>query len=177
MQENLFSHAAPARADLGRPPGIIRRFPGSNHNFHITPPPRIKRGGYFLRVKILTYDKCFNSFYPCLGAFLFLGYAAWAGSETPSSGRAAPPVIRHRPMIGRLFRAVILRSARRPYERIFSRCYPYTRNLFRRRYGHSTAAERHSRRAVRHRPTVFPVLPGLHNMEYADFLAKIWPLF
>lgn len=134
-----------------------------------------------MRVKILTYNKCFNPFLCawafCLGAFLFLGYAARAGIRTPPSGRAAPPRIRHRPMIGRLFYVVILRGSRRLYKRVSSRRYPHTRNAYKRRYGHSMAAGRQSRRTAQHRPTAGRVPPGLHNIPNGPFLSKNWPLF
>jgi hypothetical protein len=38
MQKNLVLYAWATRDGLGWYPGIIRRFPGSNHNIHITPP-------------------------------------------------------------------------------------------------------------------------------------------
>jgi hypothetical protein len=82
LQKNLVLYAWAARDGLGWYPGIVRRFPGSNHNIHITP-PRL-------------------GFLP--GRFSFVsGPYGIPGSETPPSGRAAPPRIRHRPMIGRFF--------------------------------------------------------------------------
>jgi hypothetical protein len=109
--------------------------------------------------------------------FFYLGYAARLDQERCPDRRRQPHKHGNRPIMGRLFYAVILWASRRLYKRTFSRCYTRTRNASKRRCGHSTAAGRQSRRAVLYRPEAGRGLEMIHPGLWKTVFGRFSGLF
>lgn len=151
MQKNLVLHAAPAPGSVGGYPWISCRFSANDNSIYITPPRLGFTPGRFSFPGICFPPRSGN-----------------AAQRTRSASQDTTPA-HYRPVILCWF----LWGRERLYKRFLSLCYPYTRNAYKRRCGHSVAAGRHSRCAAWYRATAGRVPeiihPGLWRPDFWRF--------